>query len=140
MAMSTSGDGPSVGLGADDPADQLIELERRAWTALSSSGEDARAFYDAVLAPEVLMLFPGGLVIDDRATVVASMLQADWSRFRLLDERVVVLSSTSAVLAYRVVATRGDGSPYEALLSSTYRKIDSSWRLVMHQQTPVGAV
>ncbi len=125
---------------SDDPTDQLIELERTAWTALSSSGENARDFYDAVLAPEVLMLFPGGLVIDDRTTVVTSMLQADWSRFELLDVRVVVLSSTSAVLAYRVDATRGDGSPYEALLSSTYRKIGSSWKLVLHQQTPVGAV
>lgn len=125
---------------SDDPTDQLIELERTAWTALSSSGEDARVFYDAVLAPEVLMLFPGGLVIDDRTTVVASMLQADWSGFELLDVRVVILSPTSAVLAYRVVATRGDGSSYEALLSSAYRKIDSSWRLVLHQQTPVGAV
>lgn len=45
----------------------LVEMERSAWRALASSGEDAAAYYERVLADRVLMLLPGGLVIDDRA-------------------------------------------------------------------------
>ncbi len=46
---------------------ELIDLERSARQALTDSGEAAVAFYDKVLAQDVLMLFPGGMVIDDRA-------------------------------------------------------------------------
>jgi hypothetical protein len=115
----------------------LLQIEHDAWTALTVSGVRARAFYDDVLADEVLMLFPGGMVIDDRSTVVDSMDGADWSDFVISDARVLRLSDDSAVLAYRVEATRGDGSRYDALLNSTYRRMESSWKLALHQQTPV---
>ena len=64
--------------------DELIELERAAWKALSTSGDAAAEFYDEVLAKDVLMLLPGGMTIDDRATVVDSMHQADWTSFELV--------------------------------------------------------
>ena len=115
---------------------ELIDLERAAWEALTDSGEAAVAFYDKVLARDVLMLFPGGMVIDDRAQVVDSMKGADWDSFELSDERVLDLGDDSAVVAYRAHATRGD-TDYDALLNSTYVLEDGSWRLVLHQQTPV---
>ena len=71
--------------------DELIDLERAAWKALSTSGDAAAEFYDEVLAKDVLMLLPGGMTIDDRATVVDSMHQADWTSFELSDERVLDL-------------------------------------------------
>ncbi len=71
---------------------ELIDLERSAWKALSTSGDAAAEFYDGVLAKDVLMLLPGGMTIDDRATVVDSMKQADWTSFELSDERVLDLT------------------------------------------------
>jgi hypothetical protein len=114
----------------------LVELERSAWQALASSGEDAAAFYERVLADRVLMLLPGGLVIDDRAQVVDSMRGAPWDEFELSDERVVPLGDDGAVVAYRARARRGD-SAYEALFASTYVREGDAWRLALHQQTPV---
>ena len=115
---------------------ELIDLERSAWKALSTSGDAAAEFYDRVLAKDVLMLLPGGMTIDDRTTVVDSMKQADWTSFELSDERVLDLTRDSAVVAYQAKAERPGGS-YNALLNSTYVREDGAWKLALHQQTPV---
>jgi hypothetical protein len=114
----------------------LIELEHRAWKALSTGGDAATAFYEEVLADEVLMLLPGGLVIDDRAAVIASMGGEPWSSFDLRDERVELLGDDAAVVAYEATAVRGDMT-YKALFNSTYVRTADGWRLRLHQQTPV---
>jgi hypothetical protein len=116
--------------------DDLLELERRAWEALATGGEAAATHYDTVLAPDVLMLLPGGLVIDDRRKVVESMRGAPWDEFRLTDERVLELDENTAVVAYRATARRGEHD-YEALFNSTYVRREGRWRVALHQQTPV---
>lgn len=114
----------------------LIELEREAWQALSTDGDTAAAHYEEVLAVEVLMLLPGGLVIGDRQQVIDSMRGAPWDSFELRDERVLPLGAECAVVAYRARAQRG-GQPYEALFNSTYVREHGAWRLALHQQTPL---
>jgi hypothetical protein len=116
--------------------DELLTLEREAWDALSTDGETASAFYDRVLADDVLMLLPGDMVIDDRATVVRSMSGAAWQSYELSDERVVPLGEDSAAVGYRATAVRDD-TPYTALFNSTYVREDGDWKLVLHQQTPI---
>ena len=116
--------------------DDLLHLERAAWEALSSNGDAAAAFYADVLAGDVLMLLPGGLVIDDRSQVIESMRGAPWTSFELMDERVLDLTADSAVVAYRATARRDDDQ-YTALFNSTYVRERGSWRLTVHQQTPV---
>jgi hypothetical protein len=76
--------------------DEFIELERAAWQALSTSRERAAEFYDAILANDVLMLLPGGLVIDDREQLIDPMRGAPWTSFELSHERVLALTNTSA--------------------------------------------
>jgi hypothetical protein len=117
------------------PHDELLDLERSAWDALSSEGE-AAAFYEDVLAHDVLMLLPGGMVIDDRDQVLASMQGAAWSSYELADERVLDLGPSSAVVAYKATARR-DGKDYTALFNSTYIREDAGWKLALHQQTPI---
>lgn len=114
----------------------LIHLERQAWEALSTSGEAAAAFYEKVLADEVLMLFPGGLVIDGRAQVIASVSGPAWESYEISDERIVELGVDAAIVAYRAVAVR-EGNEYEALFNSTYVRVDGSWKMAFHQQSPV---
>jgi hypothetical protein len=113
----------------------LTDLEREGWDALSTEG-GAAAFYGEVLASEVLVLLPGGMVITDREAVVASMGGAPWSSYELGDLRVVPLGADVAVVAYRVTASRG-GTAYDALIASTYVREAEAWRLAVHQQTPV---
>jgi hypothetical protein len=114
----------------------LLDLERAGWQALSLGGDAAAAFYEHVLAAQVLMLLPGGMVLDDRGQVVDSMRGEPWDRFSLRDERVLRLGTECAVVAYRVSATRG-GQSYDALINSTYVVENGHWRLALHQQTPV---
>jgi hypothetical protein len=115
---------------------ELLQLERSAWEALSTSGDAATTFYAEVLADDVLVLMPGGMVIDDRQQVIDSMGGAPWDAFELTDERVLPLDGDTAVVAYRGRAQRGDLN-YEALFTSTYVRSGGGWRMALHQQTPV---
>lgn len=115
---------------------ELLQLEREAWKALSTSAEAATTFYSEVLAQHVLMLLPGGTVIDSRQQVIESMQQADWTGFELTDERVLDLTDGSAVVAYKATARREAGE-YTALFNSTYVQEDGIWKLAVHQQTPI---
>jgi hypothetical protein len=119
-----------------DTTAQLLDLERSAWEALAEGGDAAVQFYDDNLAAEVLMLLPGGMVIDDRRTVVDSMSGAGWDDYELADERVLEVTPDCAVVAYRARASRGE-TDYEALFNSTYRWEGDRWCLVLHQQTPI---
>lgn len=114
----------------------MLELERAGWEALSTSGEAASRFYADNLAASVLMLLPGGMIIDDRDGAIASVGGTPWSTFELSDERVLELSAQSAIVAYRATARR-DQTVYTALVNSTYARENGAWRMVLHQQTPV---
>ena len=92
--------------------------------------------YETVLAHDVLMLLPGGLVIDDRQQVIDSMQGAPFDDFELADERVLELDERTAIVVYRANASRGDVE-YEALFNSTYVRENGEWRLALHQQTPI---
>jgi hypothetical protein len=120
-----------------DVDDELVELETQGWEALQAGGEEARAFYDEVLDDHVLMLLPGGLVLDDRAAILEGFATAaPWAEFRLEAARVLPFRDDGAIVAYEVVARR-DGSPeYSALVSSGYVRRAAGWRLAFHQQTP----
>ena len=113
----------------------LVELEHDAWRALATPGA-AAAYYSRVLAETVLMLLPGGLVIDNRDQVIEAMDGAPWDDFELVDERVLGLGEGAATVAYRATARRGT-HVYEALFNSTYVREPGGWRLVLHQQTPI---
>jgi hypothetical protein len=113
-----------------------IELEKQGWRALATGGAEAAAFYDEVLADDVVMLLPGGLVLDDRAQILESMSGPPWSTYVLEDLRELRPAPDVAVVHYGVVAQRGSPPPYHALVASTYVRGPDGWRLVLHQQTP----
>lgn len=112
----------------------LIRRERELWAALATDPRTARAAYDRLLADEVLMLLPGGLVIDDRDEVLDATGEP-WDAYGLSDERVIDLGPGAAVVAYRATGIRG-GTSYRALFSSTWIRDGDGWRLAVHQQTP----
>jgi len=116
--------------------EELITLERAGWEALSTDGPTAASFYDDVLADDVLVLLPGGMVIDDREAMVKSMQGDPWDAYDLQDERVMPFGDAAAVVAYRAVARRA-GQEYAALCNSTYVRQDGTWKLALHQQTPL---
>lgn len=117
--------------------DEPIDLERQGWRALATDGATARRFYDEVLGDRPVMLFPGGLRLDDRDTILDSLGGRPWSSFELADEQVTRPADGVAVVSYRASARRGDDPAYDALIASVYVEVDGRWRLVLHQHTPV---
>ena len=117
------------------PDRDLLELERQGWTALTKGGDAAADFYDQVLASEVLMLLPGGMVLTDRAEALDLMRGASWTGFELRPGLVQWLGPDVAVVAYEARARRGDDE-YHALFNSTYTRQNGDWKLAVHQQTP----
>lgn len=114
---------------------ELVELERRGWEALSTAGEAGRRFYAGILREDAVMLFPGGMRVDGRERILQSIGSQPWETFQLEDPRVVSLTENVAtVLLYRVSAQRQGNEPYVALISSTYVR-DRDWKLVVHQQS-----
>ena len=110
------------------------QLEEHGWEALSTPGAGAR-FYREVLDGEVVMLLPGGLALRDRDTIIDSMSGPPWTSYRLEDLIEHRPTPDTALVAYGVVARRGDGE-YSALVSSLYVRREEGWRMAFHQQTP----
>ncbi|MFI6511224.1 DUF4440 domain-containing protein [Streptosporangium sp. NPDC050855] len=116
--------------------DDVIDLERQGWQALSSTPEAATGFYERILDRTVVMLLPGGMVLDDRAAIVKAMSGRPWSSYELQDPRVSHPTTDTALVTYGVLARRDGAPPYSALMSSLYARRQDGWRLVFHQQTP----
>ena len=115
---------------------ELAGLEQQGWEALSAAGSAAAAFYERQLDGTVVMLLPGGLMLDDRAAMIKSMSGPPWSSYQLQDLRVFQPTPDTGIVVYGVVARRGDASPYSALVSSHYVRRDDGWKMTFHQQTP----
>jgi hypothetical protein len=111
---------------------QLLKIEEGFWRA---AGDGDR--YAEHLAADAVHVFPGW-GIASRDAVLAGVSGADaWSSFAIEDPAVLILSDDTAALVYRAHAQRRDQPPYEAAITSVYRRRDGTWELVVHQQTPL---
>lgn len=119
-----------------DSAGDVADLEHRGWEALSTGSGEARSFYDAILADDAQMLFPGGMRLVGKGRILETMGSPPWASFEISELRVLTLSETAQAVTYRVVAQREGADPYRALICSTYAFRAGEWRLVVHQHTP----
>lgn len=115
--------------------DDLLDLEKRGWRALSDNPDTADAFYREVLDDDVTMLLPGGLRITDRDRALRAMSGAPWDGFVLEEVDAALPRTGVGLVTYGVVARRG-ALRYSAWVCSVYVKRVEGWRLVLHQQTP----
>ena len=113
-----------------------LTLETQGWDALSTNGEAAVAFYDRVLAEDVVMLLPGGLRLSDRTEILRSMGGEPWASYELDDPAALDVGDSSVLVHYGVRAVRPGGREYSALMSSLYTRAPAApdgWLLVAHQ-------
>ena len=115
----------------------LADLERQGWQALSTEGEAGQRFYSNVLHDSAVMLLPGGMVLRGRASILDALAAQPWQSFHLEDLDVMVLSPAVGIVTYRVSAQREGSAPCAALISSTYAMSDGEFKLMLHQQTPI---
>jgi hypothetical protein len=114
--------------------DRLLELEEQGWQALSSP--DPVSFCEEWLAPDALMIVPG-MVIEREPFLQALADEQPWASHRIEEPRALQLTDDSAALIYRVTAQRTAQPAFTALMTSVYVKRPDSWKLVLHQQTPI---
>ncbi len=114
--------------------EDLVELEKAGWRALTKGPDVADAFYREVLDDDVVMLLPGGRQIRERERAVLTMSGTPWDGFVLEDVQVLTPRSGVGLITYGVIARRGP-LRYSALVASSYVKRAEGWRLVHHQQT-----
>lgn len=108
----------------------LLEHERE----LSRGDGDA---YRRLLTDDAVVIVPG-MTLDKDQTAAAIDESPGWDRVDMSEVRLIRPTEDTAVLAYRFSGRRGEQFAYEAQLSSVYVHDGDSWRLVLHQQTPIG--
>ena len=114
---------------------ELADLEEQGWQALSSTGAAAAGFYQRVLDETVVMLLPGGMLLDDREKIIKSVSAQPWSSYQLHGLRVLQPAPDTGIVVYEVTAQREGARPYSALMSSLYVRRADGWKLAVHQQT-----
>jgi hypothetical protein len=113
--------------------EELLELEERFWTE-----PERLEFYSAHLAGDAVMVFPSPYGIFDEARILDSLEGPVWSAVRLEQATVVRLRDAAAALVYRAEADGPGGRAYSCYAASVYvRQDDQTWRLALHQQTPI---
>lgn len=116
-------------------------LEHSAWTALCTSGDSLVP----ILSSNPVMIFPGGRIFTASSTPsVYDALRADdfepWQSYTMSHDEVLPLSRDSAIIYYRVEATR-EGQTFSAVCSSVWvlesdeRGENAAWKMATHQQT-----
>ena len=111
--------------------DELLELERGFW---ASAGDGS--YYEQHMHDDGRCLLPVG-AMDKPATVAAIADAEPWASYDFGDIRVHEPAGDVAVLTYAATATRGSSNAYQALVGTTYSRVDGAWKLLIHQQTAV---
>jgi hypothetical protein len=118
----------------DEEHGKVVALEERFWT----QGGGDPGFWDEHFAEDGVVALPFGLM--DKSETVAAMEQAPpWEGVRMDDLRVVPISETALLLAYRATGARPGADDYVAVVGSTYVRREGSWQLLFHQQSPVSS-
>ena len=111
----------------------LFEVERQFWSEVADAD-----FYRNHLTDNAIMVFPAPYgVMNREATLAAVEAATRWEACAFSDMHFVELTDDSAVVAYRADARRPDGSTYATFATSAYVKLAGSWKLAVHQQTPI---
>jgi hypothetical protein len=109
----------------------LLAIDEQFWTG----GPEA---YERHCDDCCLVVFVGTATVMPRDEIARTAEKGRWSQVKLRPKGFVQLSDTSAVIAYACTARRKDGQPHHALVSSTYVRRPTGWKLAAHQQTEIG--
>lgn len=115
-------------------AEVLVEMETAGWQALVDGG--GRAWFRGVIDDPVVVIGAGFGVVTGEAAL-DRLADDTWSWFRIRAPQVSTITDDVAVLTYRVIARRDFDTEHQAVVSSTYRRVDDQWRLAVRHQTLV---
>jgi uncharacterized protein YchJ len=109
----------------------LLALERRFWTG------DAE-FYRHNLDDRCLTAFASMAGVATKDEIADSVgAERRWQDLTIELRGLLEPTDDIAIVTYKAAATRENGPPYSALVSSGYVKRDGAWKMAFHQQTPL---
>jgi len=112
---------------------ELLELERGFWTGNS-------AFYAANADTECLVAFPRMARAMSNAELAETAAKPNrWRNLEIELKGMVEPGSDIVMLTYEARATRENGEPYAALVSTGYVHRVNGWKMMFHSQTPLEA-
>jgi ketosteroid isomerase-like protein len=111
--------------------EELLNKEKTLWSGGAPE-------YRRTLDGECLIAFTAMAGVQAREDVAAMVGRAErWRDIDIEVEGSLQPTEDVSIFTYRVTAVRGD-EPYRARVSSGYVKRDDDWRMMFHQQTPLG--
>jgi hypothetical protein len=115
---------------------EIFEIERSLWS-------NDPTIYRERLHDDALLVFreTGVITRDDAVAAIRELnsLNHYWAEVSFADQRVLSPTSDTCILVYRAIARWNYAdSPQTVLCSSIYTERSGQWRVVFHQQTPVG--
>ncbi|MEZ5219270.1 MAG: nuclear transport factor 2 family protein [Ilumatobacteraceae bacterium] len=114
--------------------DELLELERAGWTSLCDG--TGSGFYGALMTDEARMVLANGAIMNRDAVVAALDDAPPWASYEIDDPALVPVSSDVVALVYTGTGHRREGEDFTGIMTSTYLREGSEWRLALYQQTP----
>jgi hypothetical protein len=111
--------------------DDLLAQEKGLWQGGATA-------YRSTLDGDCLVAFTEMAGISSREEIAG---QAEAMRWREVDidlDGFLQPTDDVAILTYHVHAKRNESTPYEALVSSGYVRRNGGWKMMFHQQTPLG--
>lgn len=110
--------------------DELLELERKFWTA-------GPEFYRAHVDDACLLAFEQMIAVLGRQEVARTVSTGPrWRDLRIDLKAAHQPTSRMVFLSYEARARR-EGETYHALISSAYQRRQDGWKLTFHTQAPL---
>jgi hypothetical protein len=110
---------------------ELLEIEKGFWTL----GE---AYFKAHADKNCLVAFPEMAGAMSNADLAATAKNPNrWRDLRMDMKGMVEPGSDVVMLSYEAHATRENGEPYAALVSTGYVRRADGWKMMFHSQTPL---
>lgn len=110
---------------------ELLDLEKGFWTGDS-------AYYAANADTECLVAFPEMAKAMDNADLAKTATKPNrWRDLQIDLKGIIEPGSDIIMLTYEAHATRENGEPYAALVSTGYVHRVNGWKMMFHSQTPM---
>jgi hypothetical protein len=111
--------------------DDLLKMEKQLW----SGGQ--REYRDA-LDSDCLVAFTEMAGVSSRDAIASQASANRWHDVDIDVDGLLRPTDDVAILTYHVHAVREQNMPYDAVVSSGYVRRDGAWKMMFHQQTPLG--
>jgi hypothetical protein len=110
--------------------ESLLAIETELWTG----GPEA---YRKHADDECLVVFAEMAAKMKREDIAKTAQEGRWKDVKMTEKGLNKLSDDSVVITYECTATRKDGQPHHAFVSSGYARRPGGWKLAFHQQTKI---